>query len=178
MALRLAKSDGCCGPLKRWLSHPIEDYAHKKLTKGTAAHVMSLDFDFHTSEGPESIFFVAYNGKNILDLVDTVGIQVISMLIDLTLLFGYLTYVFGPYMALNLVAISSSYLYITSKLTVLANGTYEERNDCYIKEWEVLQSIIKKWKIATVSPRGMSSYYFDNIIGIVLYQYSIRKGTL
>jgi hypothetical protein len=78
------------------------------------------------------------------------------MFIDLTLIFRYLIYVFGPYIALNLVATSLAYLYITSKLTVLANGTLKERNMCYVKEWEVLQSTISNWEIAAVSPSGIS----------------------
>jgi ABC-type transport system involved in Fe-S cluster assembly fused permease/ATPase subunit len=117
---------------------------------------MRLSSDFHTSKGAKKIFFAAYRGKNILELVDTVGFRVMSMFIDLTLIFGYLIYVFGPYMALNLVATALAYLYITSKLTVLANGTLEERNMCYVKEWEVLQSTISNWEIAVVSTSGIS----------------------
>lgn len=79
-----------------------------------------------------------------------------TMFIDLTLIFGYLIYVFGPYMALNLVATALTYLYITSKLTVVANSTHEERQLCYVKEWEALQSTISNWEIATVSPLGIS----------------------
>jgi ABC-type transport system involved in Fe-S cluster assembly fused permease/ATPase subunit len=156
MALKWAKSDGCFEWLRRWLSYPIEDYGYKALSKGTQAHVMRLSSDFHTSKGAKKIFFAAYRGKNILELVDTVGFQVISMFIDLTLIFGYLIYVFGPYMALNLVVTALAYLYITSKLTVLANGTLEERNMCHVKEWEVLQSTFSNWEIAAVSPSVIS----------------------
>ena len=56
------------------------------------------------------------------------------MFIDLTLIFRYLIYVFGPYMALNLVTTALAYLYITLKLTVIANSTHKERQLCYIKE--------------------------------------------
>jgi ABC-type transport system involved in Fe-S cluster assembly fused permease/ATPase subunit len=157
VALTLAKSDGCFEWLSRWLSYPIEDYGYKALCKGTQAHVMGLSSDFHTSKGAKKIFFAAFRGKIILELVDTVGFQVMSMFIDLTLIFGYLIYVFGPYMALNLVATALAYLYITSKLTALANGTREERSMCYVKEWEVLQSTISNWEIATVSLLGISS---------------------
>jgi hypothetical protein len=56
------------------------------------------------------------------------------MFINLTLIFKYLIYVFKPYIALNLVATALAYLYITLKLTALANGTCKERSICYVKE--------------------------------------------
>jgi ABC-type transport system involved in Fe-S cluster assembly fused permease/ATPase subunit len=128
-------------------------------------HVMGLDSDFHTSKGAKKIFFAVYRGKNILELVDIVSFQVMSMFIDLTLIFGYLIYVFGPYIALNLVATASAYLYIMSKLTLLANSTLEERSMCYIKEWEALQSTISNWKIAAVS--SFRNIFYISLITLV-----------
>jgi hypothetical protein len=73
VALKWAKSDGCFEWLRQWLLYPIEDYSYKSLCKATQAHVMDLSSDFHTPKGAKKIFFTVYNGKNILELVDTVG---------------------------------------------------------------------------------------------------------
>lgn len=72
-ALTLAKSDCCFEWLRRWLSYPIEDYSYISLCKATQAHAMGLSSDFHTLKGANKIFFTAFKGKCILELVDTIG---------------------------------------------------------------------------------------------------------
>ena len=72
-ALTLAKSDCCFKWLRRWLSYPIEDCSYISLCKATQAHAMGLSSDFHTLKGANKIFFTAFKGKCILELVDTIS---------------------------------------------------------------------------------------------------------
>jgi ABC-type transport system involved in Fe-S cluster assembly fused permease/ATPase subunit len=150
--LIFAKSNACVGWLQEWLWQPVEFYAYDALNTAAQSHVMSLSSDFHASKEANDIFMDVYRGKNIIPLVDTVCFKVIPMFIDLTLVFAYLYYLFGPYMALNLGVTTLVYLYTTSKLATMV----DDRRRGYIvhhrREWKAQQSTISKWQLASVRP--------------------------
>jgi ABC-type transport system involved in Fe-S cluster assembly fused permease/ATPase subunit len=150
--LVFSRSEACIGWLKEWLWQPVEFYSYSALTTAAQTHVMNLSAGFHTSKDANEIFMAVWKGQGTINLVRTVCFQVIPMFIDLSLVFGYLYYLFGPYMALNLAMITLVYLYITSKLNTIANNSRREYWGYYVKEWKALQSSISNWQIASVSP--------------------------
>lgn len=152
-ALIFAKSNACVGWLQQWLWQPIEFYAYNALNTAAQSHVMSLSSDFHAAKETNEIHLAVFQGKNIIQFVDTVCFQVVPMFIDLSLVFGYLYYLFGPYMALNLAVTTLVYLYLTSKLTAMADTSRREYIVHFKREWRAQHSTIGNWQLASVGPK-------------------------
>jgi ABC-type transport system involved in Fe-S cluster assembly fused permease/ATPase subunit len=111
---------------------------------------MSLSSDFHESKEASDIYQAVFQGRSITGLVDTVCFSVLPMFVDLFLVGGYLYFLFGPYMTLDLLVTTLFYIYTTTKLVSMA----QERRRTYIthyrKEWTSAYSSIGNWRVSTV----------------------------
>lgn len=150
-ALTFANSSACFGWLQFWLWQPIEQYSYDALTSAVHGHVMSLSSEFHESRTASDIHQTINQGRAITDIVDTVCFKIGPTSVDLVLVFAYLYYLFGPYMALDLAATTFIYLYTTTKLVGLASSRRRIYHTHYRKEWSSLVSSINNWRVASVS---------------------------
>lgn len=81
-----------------WL--PLEQYSDGSLKKAAYNHIMSLSRDFHTEKRSGELYTSIGQGKSLKSIVEVLLFRVVPMLIDLTVAFVYLCWIFGPYMAL------------------------------------------------------------------------------
>ena len=153
VALEFIKSDACVGTLKRYLWKPVEFNAYNELSTAALSHVLSLSYEFHSSKDTNEIFMAVFKGKNIIELVDTLCFKMVPMFIDLILVFWYLYYLFGPYMAIILTVTIFTYLYTTSKFNAIAKGRRRKWWADYTREWGAQRSTIGNWLLAKVSTR-------------------------
>lgn len=139
---------------------------------------MSLSSEFHETRSTGEIHQIISQGKGIRKIVDTVFFSLGPMFIDLFLVFSYLYYLFGPYMALDLAATTLFYLYTTAKLVALASTRRRIYHMYFRKEWYSSISSVGNWKIASVSYQqldsacilttvSISTRYLTNIVNII-----------
>ena len=112
---------------------------------------MSLSSEFHETRSTGDIHQTISQGKGIRKIVDTCFFSLGPMFIDLFLVFAYLYYLFGPYMALDLAATTLFYLYTTAKLVALAANRRRIYHMYYRTEWYSSLSSVGNWRIASVS---------------------------
>jgi ABC-type transport system involved in Fe-S cluster assembly fused permease/ATPase subunit len=118
---------------------------------------MSLSSEFHESRTTGDIHQTISQGKGIRKIVDTVFFSLGPMFIDLFLVFAYLYYLFGPYMALDLAATTFFYLYTTAKLVSLAANRRRTYHTYYRKEWSSSVSSVNNWRVASVRNQQLLS---------------------
>lgn len=112
---------------------------------------MNLSSDFHETKEPAYIHQAVFQGGSITGLVDTFFFQLLPMFIDLFLVFVYLYYLFGAYMALTLATTTLFYLYTTAKLVSMASARRREYVTYYRKEWYSSYNSVGNWRVASVS---------------------------
>jgi ABC-type transport system involved in Fe-S cluster assembly fused permease/ATPase subunit len=150
-AVLLFISGGACiGWIRKWLWLPVEQYSYDALSTASHAHLMSLSSDFHDSKSSSDLTQAVSGGRSVTYLLETVCFQVVPMFIDLIIAFGYLSYIFGPYMGLILVVEAITYFYTTTKLVA---GRAEKRREfvtIYRKEWTIGQQSLDGWNTASL----------------------------
>jgi ABC-type multidrug transport system fused ATPase/permease subunit len=153
-ALTFARSDACVGGIQWVLQQPIEQYQYAALNNAALSHVMSLSSDFHENKEPSQIYAALFRGRAVTGLLDIILYDVVPMFIDLFLVFWYLYYLFGPYMALILAVTTVLYLYWTTNL--VARSQVHRRPYVYYfgKEWKSAYQSLGNWTMAS---------YFNNI---------------
>lgn len=139
------------GWIQFWLWQPLQQYSYDALNTAAHAHVMNLSSDFHENKEPSEIHQAVFQGRSVTGLVDTVCFQLIPMFIDLVLVFSYLYYLFGPYMALIPAFTTILYLYSTTKLVSLAAKRRRAYITDYRNEWMAAYSSLGNWRVASVS---------------------------
>lgn len=112
---------------------------------------MSLSSEFHDSKTSAEVSGALNQGRSVSDIVETVVLEVIPMLIDLTFAFAYLYWAFGPYMALITAFTAVTYLYTTTKLVAMRTPIRREHITKMRKEWTVGQQSLDGWRTASVS---------------------------
>jgi ABC-type transport system involved in Fe-S cluster assembly fused permease/ATPase subunit len=127
---------------------------------------MSLSSEFHESRTTGDIHQTISQGKGIRKIVDTVFFSLGPMFIDLFLVFAYLYYLFGPYMALDLAATTLFYLYTTAKLVSLAAARRRIYHTYYRKEWYSSLSSVGNWRVASVSYQQFDSPCILTLVSI------------
>lgn len=81
-----------------WL--PLEQYGEGSLKKAAYNHIMGLSRDFHTEKRSGELYTSIGQGHSLQSIVEALLFRVVPMLIDLSVAFVYLCWIFGPYMAL------------------------------------------------------------------------------
>jgi ABC-type transport system involved in Fe-S cluster assembly fused permease/ATPase subunit len=148
------------GLIQFWLWQPLEQYSYNALNTAAHAHVMNLSSDFHEKKEPHEIHQAVHQGRSVTGLVDTVCFQLIPMFIDLVVVFVYLYYVFGPYMALIPAFTTITYIYCTTKLVSMAATRRREYITDYRKEWTDANSSLGNWRVASVCAYPISNFNF------------------
>lgn len=91
-----------------WL--PIEQYADGSLKKATYNQIMGLSRDFHTEKQSGELYTSIGQGHSLESIFEVLLFKIVPLIIDLTLAFVYLCWVFGPYMALIVAATTAIFL--------------------------------------------------------------------
>lgn len=81
-----------------WL--PFEQYADGALKKAAYNQIMGLSRDFHTEKRSGELYTSIGQGHSLKSIIEVLLFKIAPMLIDLTVAFVYLCWIFGPYMAL------------------------------------------------------------------------------
>jgi ABC-type transport system involved in Fe-S cluster assembly fused permease/ATPase subunit len=176
-ALTFANSGACIGWLQFWLWQPVEDYSYNALNTAAYSHVMNLSCDFHEAKEPSEIHQAVLQGRSITGLVDTICFQLIPMFIDLILVFAFLYYLFGPYMALNLAITTLFYLYTTTKLVKITQARRRDYILFWRKEWRSAHNSLDNWRVASVSLSYICTEFFADL-DVVFQQCSLRIHSL
>ena len=92
-----------------WL--PFEQYADGSLSKAAYNQIMGLSRDFHTEKRSGELYTSIGQGHSLKAILEVVLFKVVPMLIDLTVAFVYLCWIFGPYMALIVAATTVIFLW-------------------------------------------------------------------
>jgi ABC-type transport system involved in Fe-S cluster assembly fused permease/ATPase subunit len=137
--------------LQFWLWQPLEYYSYDALNSAAHRHVMELSSDFHDSKETSYVNGAVMQGGGIRSLIDKLIFTLIPMFIDLFLVFAYLYYLFGPYMALTLAATTFFYLYTTAKLSDMSATRRRAYIVYYHKEFYSSYSSVENWRTASVS---------------------------
>ncbi|KAL9610440.1 MAG: hypothetical protein Q9167_004865 [Letrouitia subvulpina] len=104
--LTMVMSQGGISSISQLLWLPLERYSYKTLTTASYNHVMNLSCDFHDNKQSGELYKSIEQGTSINELLELILLHIGPMLIDLIVAFGYLHYLFGPYMTL-LAAVTS-----------------------------------------------------------------------
>lgn len=95
-----------------WL--PFELYAAGSLKKAAYNQIMGLSRDFHTEKQSGELYASIGQGASLKSIVQALLFRVVPMLIDLTVAFVYLCWIFGPYMALIVSATTAIFLWTSA----------------------------------------------------------------
>ncbi len=98
-----------------WL--PFEQYAKGSITKAAYNQIMGLSRDFHTEKRSGELYTSIGQGDSLKEILELVLFKVVPMLIDLTVAFVYLCWIFGPYMALIVAATAVIFLWTSFHFT-------------------------------------------------------------
>ncbi|KAL8778539.1 MAG: hypothetical protein Q9213_007368 [Squamulea squamosa] len=135
-----------------WL--PVEQYAETQISTAAYNHIMDLSSEFHDNKQSGEIYRTISQGDSITGLLDTVCWRVGPMLLDLVVGYGYLYYLFGPYMALLAAATTLAYLSSAIQLNSKQSRPRRKYLELARKEGQAMYDSVGSW--ATVS-------YFNRI---------------
>ena len=107
---------GLLGALRSTLWIPIGQYSYKELSTASFEHVHSLSLDFHLGKKTGEVLSALSKGNSINTFLEQVTFQVVPMLIDLCVAFGYFLIRFDAYYALVVAIVTFCYLYITIRM--------------------------------------------------------------
>ncbi len=96
------------------LYEPFELWAQASLKKAAYNHIMGLSRDFHTEKLSGELYNSIGQGSSLTSMIDLLLFKIGPMLIDLTVAFVYLCWIFGPYMALIVAATTMIFLWTSA----------------------------------------------------------------
>lgn len=160
--LLFVNGDAGIGWTRKWLWLPLEQRSYVALSTASQAHIMSLSSDFHESDNKNTsdLMQAATTGRSVIDLLETICFQVVPMLVDSVIAFGYLWFLFGPFMGLIVATTFFSYLYITAKLIAATAEQRRQYTAVHRKEYIVGHQSLESWNIASVSLMIPFNNYF------------------
>ena len=95
-----------------WL--PLEQYAEGSLKKAAYNQIMGLSRDFHTEKRSGELFKSIGQGNSLTSIIEMLLFKLGPMIVDLTVAFIYLCWIFGPYMALIVAATTIIFLWTSA----------------------------------------------------------------
>lgn len=112
----LQGSNGLLSACRATLWVPIGQYSYQELSTASFEHVHGLSLDFHLGKKTGEVLSALSKGNSINTFLEQVTFQVLPMLIDLVIAFGYFLVVFDAYYALVVAIVTFVYLYLTIRL--------------------------------------------------------------
>lgn len=174
VAYRWLDSGNGVGSLRGYFWRPIDQYSHKAVTTAAYDHVMSLSYDFHSNKKTAEIWSAINNGRSLNGLVEMIFFQIVPMLVDLFVAFGYFYFLFNAYMSLIVAIISVTYLWTTAKLSTMKRKVRREINVAARAESTILVETISSW--TTVSYFNRVPYEKERFsTAVVKYLQALRN---
>ena len=112
----LQGGSGVLGAARSVLWIPIEQYSYRELSTASFEHVHGLSLDFHLGKKTGEVISAMSKGQSINTFLEQVTFQLLPMLVDLAVAFGYFLYAVDVYYALVVAIVTCAYLYITIRL--------------------------------------------------------------
>ena len=112
----LQGSSGVLGAARSVMWIPIEQYSYRELSTASFEHVHGLSLDFHLGKKTGEVISAMSKGQSINTFLEQVTFQLLPMLVDLAVAFGYFLYAVDAYYALVVAIVTCAYLYITIRL--------------------------------------------------------------
>ncbi|KAL8726705.1 MAG: hypothetical protein Q9166_006573 [cf. Caloplaca sp. 2 TL-2023] len=137
-----------------WL--PVEQYSEMQISTAAYNHIMDLSSDFHDNKQSGELYRAISQGSSISSLLDIFCFQFGPMGLDLVVGYGYLYYLFGPYMALLAGATTIVYLYATIHLNSKLSKYRRKGTELSRKESQLMYDSVGSW--TTVSYFNRSPY--------------------
>jgi ABC-type transport system involved in Fe-S cluster assembly fused permease/ATPase subunit len=154
--LRLASSQSGIELIRQWLWIPVKYYSYDALTRAVYSHVMNLSADFHDSKSSSEMMVAFWGGRAVSSAVETVLLQAIPMLFDLTVAVFYLSVTFGAYEGFIVVATGTVFLMLASRLIAKSTQAAREKESSLYQEHYLRQTGLTGWQ--TVSAFNQIGY--------------------
>jgi ABC-type transport system involved in Fe-S cluster assembly fused permease/ATPase subunit len=115
---------------------------------------MNLSSEFHDSKRSGELYQTRNLGHSVINLLETIMIQIIPTLVDLAVASAYLYHLFGVYMALIVAAVVVAHLWASTYFNARQIQIRRELISNLHKEWQTMYNSMGSWQ--TVS-------YFNRI---------------
>ncbi|KAJ5698879.1 hypothetical protein N7462_000884 [Penicillium macrosclerotiorum] len=112
----LQGGQGLLSSLRSSLWIPVGQYSYMELSTAAFEHVHGLSLDFHLGKKTGEVLSALSKGSSINTFLEQVTFQVVPMLIDLIIAFGYFLIAFDAYYALVVGISTFGYLYVTIRM--------------------------------------------------------------
>ncbi|KAI4198240.1 MAG: hypothetical protein LQ350_005402 [Teloschistes chrysophthalmus] len=100
------------GAVREYLWLPVERYSEVTITTAAYNQILELSSDFHDNKQTGELYASISKGAAVNSLLYYLVFQLVPETLDLAVGFGYLYYLFGPYMAL--IAAATAFFYMSS----------------------------------------------------------------
>lgn len=174
-ALYAALSSRAGVPLIRELAQlPIQQYGYKAIATISFSHVMTLSMDFHNEKNSGELMRAIEQGTNLQDLVQFMFFETMPMFFDLIAAIIYVSYLFDIYMAMILIAVGVSFVWIGARVTSWSIQRRRDYNTTMRMESKVQNEAINNWQTVSHFNRGQyeSERYSKTVDGFNLAQWS------
>ncbi|KAF2755246.1 hypothetical protein EJ05DRAFT_442771 [Pseudovirgaria hyperparasitica] len=112
----LQGSNGLLAASRSTLWIPISQYSYRELSVAAFEHVHGLSLEFHISKKTGEVVSALNKGTAINTFLEQITFNVLPMLVDLVLAFGYFLTQYDAYYALVVAVVTFWYVYITIRL--------------------------------------------------------------
>ncbi|KAJ5174915.1 uncharacterized protein N7482_000792 [Penicillium canariense] len=112
----LQGGQGLLSSMRSSLWIPVSQYSYMELSTAAFEHVHGLSLDFHLGKKTGEVLSALSKGSSINTFLEQVTFQVVPMLIDLVIAFGYFLVAFDAYYALVVGISTFGYLYVTIRM--------------------------------------------------------------
>ena len=112
----LQGGQGLLSSMRSSLWIPVSQYSYMELSNAAFEHVHGLSLDFHLGKKTGEVLSALSKGSSINTFLEQVTFQVVPMLVDLVIAFGYFLVQFDAYYALVVGISTFGYLYVTIRM--------------------------------------------------------------
>jgi ABC-type transport system involved in Fe-S cluster assembly fused permease/ATPase subunit len=112
----LQGGQGLLSSMRSSLWIPVSQYSYMELSNAAFEHVHGLSLDFHLGKKTGEVLSALSKGSSINTFLEQVTFQVVPMLVDLVIAFGYFLVKFDAYYALVVGISTFGYLYVTIRM--------------------------------------------------------------
>ena len=138
-----------------WL--PFEQYADAALKKAAYNQIMGLSRDFHTEKRSGELYTSIGQGHSLKSIIETLLFKIAPMLIDLTVAFVYLCWIFGPYMALIVATTTVIFLWTSAYFVNQQTEPRRRLSGLSRREFQVMYDTIGGYAESTSSSLQMTT---------------------
>lgn len=150
-----------------WL--PFEQYADGSIKKAAYNHIMSLSRDFHTEKRSGELYTSIGQGRSLKSIVQVLLFRIVPMLIDLTVAFVYLCWIFGPYMALIVATTTLIFLWTSAYFVDRQTEPRRRLTGLARKEHQVMYDTIGGWSsVVYFNRREYEQDRYAEVVGLNL----------